>query len=314
MLNIYKQQENNSVSESKKPEVKNADYHDYQDPTGEMDSKKLQYGFWYLKHKVLLYRMSIGFVIFLNVLFWGIGFYKWGVYLYELKDQAAFESQLARANNFTLTQQKFLPKPLEVRSSNIYPGGSNKFDAVAEIVNPNSRFISSFDYSFEISGAKFPGGKLTLMPGQTALATVFGIPEEAANGVLNLQIDNSSWRRLSTRQYPNPENWQSERMNFEVSSFQYSNTNNEDGLKVNRITFNLKNSSAYGYKDPSFNVGLYYQETLVGVMPLQTADLRSMEEKNIDLRNFVNNLQVHEIKIFPLINLYDKNIYLSPEK
>lgn len=294
--------------------VSSGNFQLYTDPTGEFGNQELKYGLWYVQHKVLMYRILLGLLIGVNIGLWVFSLASWAIYLLNYDSQKAFEQSLGHVQNFSAINQNLAAKPLQVLSTSILPGGSENYDAVGEITNVDPRFLSSFDYYFILNGTSTPKRRAFLLPGESSLLAELGLPPEVGTSNATLQLENFAWHRISPHQIKNITAWQSERLNFEVSNFLFEDAYNQNGLKVNRITFDLLNNSAFGYKNPNFLVGLFSGDTLEGVMPLEEESFASMENKKVDLRNFVSNLQIDNVRIFPLINLYDSSVYLSPSE
>ena len=318
MLNIYNPNSQNEQPLRPLPKKENgpkSDYHKYEDASGDFDNKELEYSLWWIRNKVLVYRITVFALLGINVLIWSFNIGKWGVYIFGLGEDKRMEIYSTRFYNYTLSQDHFKPKQLQTGTTNAFPGGVGKYDLVTEIQNPNHNFMAIIKYRYFLgvtSTGQFEG---IVLAGDRSMLNILGLPEEqVAVGSVALQIENMGWKRISPHQVKDPPAWQEERLRFRIKDFTFQNSMATDGLKTNRIAFTLKNESAYAYKTPRFFVGLYSGDALIGVMPLQTEDFRSQEEKNIELRNFSSSLQPTEIKIFPQINLYDPAVYLSPGK
>lgn len=310
MLNDKKENNTPNPSNPIRP-----DYRKYDDTTGEFGTKELGYSLWFVKHKLALYRIVVALLIMFSATFWGVSLFKWVFYGGEMLSNKEFEGKLTEFENYGEIQKQFSPEQLIINSTNIFPGGENKFDLVSEVKNPNLRFLAKLKYYYIIGGATTTLQEMVLLPGEENFIAALGVDGSGLEGSnALLQIVDLEWERLSPHVYKNPQEWQNERLNFEVGDFSFSNQMTQSELKVNRIFFILKNSSPFSFKEPKFYIALYDNETLVGIMHLQTPDFRSLEEKKIDLRNFVANLQVQSVKVFPLINLYDQSIYLQPNK
>ena len=318
MLNIYnpnQQQENQARPLPKKANAPKADFRRYDDVGGDFDNKELVVSLWWTRHKVLLYRVLVFVLLGINVLVWGATLGKWGIYIYGIGDATSLELMVSRFSNYNNTNIHFSPAPIQSSAATLLPGGVNKYDVVAEVTNPNKNFTVTFGYRFMVGSTSTVPEEMTLLAGETNLAASLGIPEEmTTGGSVVLQMENIRWKRVDNHKIQDAVSWQNERLNFSINNSIFQNSQSADGLNVNRIAFNLKNESAYSYKQPSFLVGLYNAQTLVGVLPLQTGFFKSMEEKPIELRSFSTNLDVAEVKIFPQINVYDETVYLPPDK
>lgn len=313
MLDVYSG--NNQIPDPQKiTSTKKGNFSRYKDPTGEFTSQSLSLGLWWVGHKVLLYRLLVGGLIILSVALWVFSLISWGIFLLEIPKASQLEEQASKFINYNAVNQRFNPNPIRVISTNLFQDGVNKVDAVSEIENPNEDYYVTFDYVFLISGTTTPPARGLILSQSKTLVAALGIADIVGATGATLQIKNLRWQRISAHDIKDVRAWQRSRINFLISSTTFEASNLTPDLKTNRLAFDIKNESAYGYKRPQFLVGMYVQEVLVGVMPLQTDDFRSQEVKSIDLRNFTSNLVVQNIEVFPMIDIYDSDVYLPPER
>lgn len=320
MLNIYNANNPNTPEETKSASQKPAttptvksDFKKYQDPTGEYSSKNLSTGMWLMSHLVTMYKLIVGFLIVVNVIVWGYGLVKWGIFLVGWQADTRLENQLARFPDYRPLQKRFAPIPLQIMSSTLLPGGVNKYDAIAEVANTNENFIAKVDYHFLVDGVPTEKRSTVLLAGEARPVAELGLADVGGGATVEFVINAVKFMRISAHQVRNPIEWQANRLNFQVTSSTFTPGQNMlDAVKANAITFNLTNASSYGYIQPHFYVGLYSDDSLVGLMPLTMPELGSGETQAVDIRNFVPNLSVRDIKLFPLINLYDRSVYSVP--
>lgn len=317
MLNIYNANNHSEPpSTGHPPELyKKGVYEKYDDPSGDFTGQELKYSFWYVRHRLLIHRIVI---IFLIVLSAGTGLYslfQLGTYvLFGLGQSSAVDQSLTSFENYTLSQPRFAPQPLQVVATNVFSGGVGKYDLVADVVNPNPRFRVSFEYYFSYNDAKTVLQTTTLLPGEHRPVASLGLMGEVYPTNATLVIQNIAWQRLSNHDYLDPTAWQNERLNFLVSNFEFAPQLDGSSANAETIRFTLTNQSAYSYKVAKFYVGLYLDQNLVGVLPLTIDAFKSSASKQIDLRSFGANFEVNDVKVFPLINVYDDSVYLPPEK
>ena len=120
-------------------------------------------------------------------------------------------------------------------------------------------------------------------------------------------LENIVWRRVSLHRIVDTKAWADERLNFTTSDFSFTRAGGiPEAPNAHAVRFKLTNQSAYSYAEPSFYVALLDGETMVGVLPLKLPEIKSLETKDVDLRSFAESLNVDGVKIFPLINIYDK--------
>jgi hypothetical protein len=317
MINIYNQQNNNRENggvASTPPKTMHADISKYQDPTGEFTSSEFKWSFWFVKHKILLYKLSVGFLIVFSVIFGGYALLNLAVYFSSgLFADINLQKQLTVFPDYTLISAQYAPKPVQVEGVNILNGGSNSFDLVAQVVNPNKNFVVYFDYYFNVGDKRTAIQHSFLLPLERRPVTSFGFKDGYPSDV-NLVLENVSWKRLRAQNIKNPADYQAERLNFIVSDFVFTSEALSGGLGSNIVNFNLRNDSAYGYRDAQFVIGLMQSGALSAVMPLLLQDFKSGESRVVDLRNFVSNLPVDNVEIFPIIDIYNKDVYLAPQE
>jgi len=147
------------------------------------------------------------------------------------------------------------------------------------------------------------------MPSELRPIGILGIESEGYIGSNNFIISNVSWRRISRHDVSDIDSWLEERLQFQAEDVEFLRSGGEAKLGTHIIKLNVLNDSAYSYKSPLFQVGLYQGDALVGLMPIQFDDFYTLDLKSVDFRSFVNNLSVTEIELYPIIDLFDEEVY-----
>lgn len=279
----------------------------YEDPTKEFTAKELKWSFWYVQHKVWLYRIGLISLILLNLGFLGFSVWQWGAYVWGITDNQKLEQNLAASVNYMGIHPHFGAQQIQVLSTQVISGRTDKFDVVAELVNPNSRFLVMFDYYFVVGDKKTEVQKSFLLPGESRPVAVLGLAD--ALGSPSIVMENIKYTRIPNQQVGDVAAWQAYRLNFQVSDFVFLKSLAQTGDNADAIQFKLTNTSPYSYVNVDFYVVLLQNSQMVGIVPLHVDEIDSLETKDIDLRNFVQNLNVSDIKIFPIINIYDNGVY-----
>ncbi len=304
----------NSQSILTSAKTKPANFEKYQDPEGELTTGKLKFEFWYVRNKILLYRLAVIGLIIFSVINFAYSIITFGYFLlFGIDEDRRLYQELSRFPNYTLLHPHFAPQDIQVLGVQVLAGGVKKTDIIAEVINPNERFVVTVGYYFVINGVESKKQSITILPGQTNLATLLGL-EDIAGGVgANLIIDGVAFRRISNHQIRDVINWQNERLNFLVSDFQFIPAGNQEGYpNAHTIKFKLNNASPFGYKEADFLVGLYQEQIMVGVIPVIINNLQSLQIRDVDLRSFAPGIVANQVKLFSNINLYDSDIYLAP--
>ncbi len=319
MLNIYSQQ-NGDRSSAGTPTSDNTSklpkpsFTRYTDPTSEFTTSEFKWGFWFARNRVLLYRVAVGVLIGLSVIFWLFVLVKGAsLALYSLESGSKLDRDLSYFYDYTVFHPAYSPAPLLIAGTQILPGGVKKYDLIGEVTNPNSRFYISFDYYFVIDGTPTPAKHSFLLPGETRMVTYLGFDQSDYPSGGELVISNWQWRRISNHDIVDVATWQAERLNFKVSDFSFLRSGGPEGAAANIIKFNLSNASSYSFADTNFQVGLYQGDSLVGILSLNLPRFKSGETRAVDLRSFVVGLNVTDVKVLPLIDIYNNSVYLPPE-
>lgn len=318
MLNIYSQQNperDTTNGSAPAPKKIHADFTKYEDPSGEFGAAEFKRSMWFVKHKLQLYKLLVGFLIVWIIGFGGYAIITLADYLiFGIVTDLNLGKQLTSFPNYTNIQPKYAPAALQVQGVSVLVGGANAFDLAAQVYNPNKNFIAYFDYHFDIGDQKTPVQSGFLLAGETKPIVYFGL-KGGYPGDPNLVLENISWKRVRAQVIKDPVGYQTERLNFLTSNFSFVSQAASEGVGANIVKFDLKNDSAYGYRDANFVVGLMNGGGgLSAVMPLLLKDFKSGETRAVDLRNFVSNLPVDSIQLFPLIDIYNKDVYLAPQE
>lgn len=233
--------------------------------------------------------------------------------MYTFQSERAFERSLTAFPDYTAITTQFAAQPLKVSGTEAFQSGVQKYDLIAEVTNPNSRFIADFDYYFSLEGATTSPEHTFLLPGEYRPVASLGLDiNNGSFGTPVIHFQNIQWRRLDNKEFVSPRNFQDERLQFKVSNVMFNRAETIEGPTAHRLIFDLTNKSAYGYKAATFYVGLYLQQSLIGIMRLDQSNLKSLETRTIDLRSFAPDLNVTDVQVFPEINVYDEGVYLKP--
>ena len=316
MLNFYNQQNNNHDGDIAPPvssKPVHSDFTKYEDVSGEFTTGEFKWSMWYVKHKILLYKIVVRSLIGLSVIFFGYSIIAFGDYLiFGISSDTTLGNQLSVFPNYAPIQPKYAPAQLQVQGVNVLAGGSDSYDLVAQTTNSNKNFIVYFDYYFDMGGQKTDVQHGFLLAGESRPLVFFGV-KGGYPGAANLVLENLNWQRIKAQDIPVPAAYQNNRLNFVVSGFNFTSQASVAGLGANIVKFSLKNDSAFDYRDAQFVVGLMQNGALSAVMPLLLQDFKNGETRTVDLRNFVANLPVDNVQVYPLIDIYNKDVYLAPQ-
>ncbi len=317
MINLYNRRNNQEDEIPNKPvlsvdpssEKTKVNIPKYEDPTQEFTAKELKWSFWYVRNKALLYRLTLILLVVINFGFLAFGGWKWGVYLWGIPDSQNLERNLTDSVNYVGIHSHFGAQAVQVLNTQVFSSGENKFNVVAELVNPNKQFLVKFNYYFIVNDKKTSAQAGFLLPGETRPVAELGLAD-GVGATPTIVLENIKYERINNRMTPDPMGWQAYRLNFQVSDFVFLKSLAQEGNNADAIQFKLTNGSPYSYVAPDFYVALLQNDQMVGILPLHLDSINSLETKNIDLRSLLPGLNVSAISVYPLINVYDSGVYV----
>jgi len=295
---------------AKKP----AKFEKYVDPTGEFTNKELRLSEWYLRHKILLGKIGTGLLIAWCVVTIGYSLWGWGAYLIFgwSQDRRMILQQSRELVNYRALQPLYGAQELEVDSVQIFRSGAQKFDAVAEVKNSNERWSARLRYHFVFGSEATPVAETVLLPQTTRPVAVFGYKSASYPQGAQFIIDEIIWRRINPHTLSDVAGYQSERLQFAAETFVFRPPEAASGVAVPRVTFDLVNQSAYSYWRPAFYVDLLNGFQRAGVLFLSVEQFRAGTKRSIDLRYFGDQLTVTEIRVHPVVDIYNDTVYMLP--
>ncbi|MBT3949426.1 hypothetical protein HOF40_05065 [Candidatus Parcubacteria bacterium] len=77
------------------------------------------------------------------------------------------------------------------------------------------------------------------------------------------------------------------------------------------IEFDILNNTAYNYWEPTFYIELIKGSRTAGIIYFVSSEFKSQEERHVDLRSYIKNLEVSNIKVWPVVNVFDNSQYMS---
>ncbi|HLD34233.1 MAG TPA: hypothetical protein VJB62_00060, partial [Patescibacteria group bacterium] len=288
MLNLYNANSHEIAPLPKPPsgsgktalnKSKTFSFEKYIDPTGDLPTSKFKLGLWYVARKVLLYKILVGGLAGLSAIFWLYSLWQWGSYLiFGLSADRQLAEDMSISQNYTLLNKNFEAQHLQVAGTRVLISGVDKYDIVSEVANPNPRFLVEFDYYYSLGGeARTSVQRALLLPGESRPVAFLGYADGQPNSDASLVLENVAWQRIDAHQVPDVEAWKADRLNLVVKDFSFTGYRDLSGANAHVVNFKLMNDSIYGYDEPRLQVGLYQNESLVGILPLQLAKLRSAE-------------------------------------
>lgn len=285
----------------------------YEDVTGEFTSSELKWGEWYVRHKILLRKIVIGVLLTWCTITvsYGLGYFVYYFSYGYFQDEQMMNQQLLELGNYKNVQYLIKAKDLQVGNVGVYNSITENYDFLAGVKNPNERWLAIVTYKFTFSGGETGLAWTILLPGSQRPIAYFGFKSSRYPTNPSLVIEDIKWKKISPHAVPGVKEFTDERINFPVENFEFTQASESAAIPNNIIQFDVYNNTAYNYWEPSFYIELINGNRTVGVVYLVIDQFKSGEVKHIDTRSFVDNLEIDNVKVWPVINVFDENEFMS---
>ncbi len=280
----------------------------YVDPTGEFTNRELQFGSWYVRHRLLLGKIGLGVLIVWCVVTMGFSLWKGVEYLAfgYFDDQDLQAQQVAGFQNYTAIQDRFRAKALQFQSAEVFQGSKDRYDFVAVATNPNENFLATVRFKYTYTGGETAPFEQTILPGQEQFLLALGQELTFSPRSVSLVVEDIGFVRADPHVYKNPVGYTTDRLNF--SLFSVSSTPATQDIPT-RVEFTVENKTAYDFWEPTMVVEMLENGIRQGVYRVRFEQFRSGEMRRAEVRPlFVNS--VDSIRLFPDINVFDQTVFM----
>jgi hypothetical protein len=268
--------------------------------TGFSDSE-LQTSYWLASNRLLLYRVAIGGLVVLALVFWGYSI--WQVisiaraYPYE---QQQLRSLLTSQNGLLQTLESRKPAPISFGSSQLISSGAVT-DTLTTISNTNSDWAARFKYSWSQAGQPLVARDGFILPGETKYLMGLALPAGS-----QLQVDNITWQRV-----PNFSPIRDARLRFRLV---------EQGLiqgalatDPSVISFSVANDSAYSYWEAGIQVLIYSGPNVIGIEYIAVDQFKAGTTRTFQIPTTRRLSQNPSLQIVPDVDILDEDNFMSPD-
>ncbi|MBT4120481.1 MAG: hypothetical protein HOA57_03845 [Candidatus Magasanikbacteria bacterium] len=286
----------------------------YEDVTGEFTSSELKWGEWYVRHKILLRKIVIGVLLAWSTitLGYGLGYFTYYFSYGYFQDQNMATQQLLELSNLKNTRELFQAEDLQIGSVEVYNSVSEElYDFVARASNPNDRWIAIVSYKFSFSGGETDLAQTVLLPGAQRPLVHFGFDVGGYPANPTLVIEDVKWKSVSAHAIKDVSGFIADRSDFLVENFEFTRASRSQGVLNHMIEFDILNNTAYNYWEPTFYIELIKGSRTAGIIYFVSSEFKSQEERHVDLRSYIKNLEVSNIKVWPVVNVFDNSQYMS---
>jgi hypothetical protein len=312
--NEQEQQEQEKEQEKKEEEI---DIKRFKDVSG-LTLRKLNFGLWYVKHKLLLRRIFIGFLIVVSAVFWAYSIYGFAYYITRgVTEDELLVRGLVRSgqinHNAILSMS---PKNLKFGRTRVFKSFGEKYDFLIRAENPNKRHGAEFEYFFIVGDKETTPKEGFILPGETKY--FLSLSNEFSARPINARFKtrNFRWKRIDRHEIPDWDSYKNDRLSIEISGINFIPSNLSglsEKIDLNQLEFTAVNGSAYNYWNVSYIILFFGGNNIVAVNQFDMEEFMSGEERQVSMRWPGAVGRVSKVEIIPEVNIMRDDVYIEIE-
>ena len=266
---------------------------------------------WWIEHRDGLRRAGIVAFIVVDALF--VAFAGWAfvdAYLVSYADEKRAVLELASYGQSDLHAYAVAraAKDLKIVTPTATVSSEGKYDLYATIANPNDDWWAEFTYAFTSSAGDTEPASGFVLPGEEKPVVAYAVEASATPRSASLVISDVVWHRVDHHVTGDLERWMTDRLNFVVENAAFERVD-LDGETLGRVTFAVKNDSAYSYYEPAFTATLLRGSSVVGVTGTTLSELDAGEEQEVVINWFGTIPSVNKVEVSVSVNPFDISSY-----
>lgn len=272
-----------------------------------LTKKQFEFAYWFSIHKKKIKSSIIIGLIILNISLISILVFKAIFYLKDQKNYHIMIDSLSKdLIDYASLKEKNKSQNLAILLTSSVKSEKQRYDAISQIENSNSKWAAQYDYQFILDGKEGKTKTNFILPNEKKFLLDFNFESLAKNPIVELRIKNVQWKRIKNlSKLPKTQ--------FEIKDVKYSPIGSQIAsdkkIGINQVNFEVTNNSSYGFWETFFKVILYQKEKIVGINIITVKQFLSQEVKNLST-SWINFLPlVTEVFIEPEVDILDsKNL------
>jgi hypothetical protein len=285
---------------------------------GQLTEKSLSWGYWWVTHKIQVrqwFAIGLGIFGFVTLGYGLFGFADW-YFGSGVKERLVLGQMTRQLIPYSAYNEARAPQPLEQLDSYALAAGVGKYDLLASVKNPNSRWMVRFTYHFEDGATKTESRPGFILPGDTTYLEQLGYKSEGALSRAMLVMDNPAWQRVDPHlTQPNYETWSAARLSLLIKDPAFVRPAAGDLLGTSRATFTVQNETAFSYYKVGLLVTLWGDGgLLLGTNRITISDVRSGESRPVEAVWYGDVAGVKSVEVKPVIDIFDTKNYIPVGK
>jgi hypothetical protein len=278
----------------------------------DLSEKQLNWGYWFVTHKLMLRRILSAFLIIFSVATLGFSGYRLTLDILDTKNRIdqlvdLYSQHLNPA--VTLAQA---PKGLSLSNAQVIVT-QGKYDLIGTVTNTNQYFAAHFTYRF--TGGSFASEPIEgfILPGEQKFIAQLGVTSASRPSNATLEIVSTTWQRIDRHKYPDWKSFTEEHLNLPITEISYLPSIElvKDKAAIGKTSFTITNNTGYGYYGIRALVVMYRGPAIVAVNSMGFDTLRPNESRSGEVTWYEDYGAVTSIKVFPEIDILNSASYIK---
>ena len=289
---------------------KNNNLSDYKSRIG-LTEKRMNFGLWFVSNRKRLLVVLIAILSLVAFVSWSNTIYNFARYYFV----GTFEDEIIvrEGADTTVTRSQYVnPVDLKIGDVKVIKN-DHTVDFIAQVDNVNKEHWAHFSYSFQVGGFESDVKNGFVLPGESKYLIILS-QESNSTRLPKLNLSNLSWTRVSKHEYPDWDQFVSDRMNIDVvnSGFLPAKSSGlSEKINLGLLSFDVENNSPFNYWDVGLSILLYARGQLVAVNAFALNEFESGESRSVKISMPGAISGVSKIEIIPEIDLTRDDIYMK---
>ncbi len=275
-------------------------------------TRQYKFQMWWIGHRERLKKVGYGIFIAFDALL--LIFALWAfidgfLVSYDQEQAAVARLVLSGQEDLRSYSAATAAMPLEIGTVTVLTLEGGRYDLASTVQNSNADWYATFSYAFRFGGEAVASGESFVLPGTEKPLVALAVASEVSLSGTELELGEVRWRRVDRHQTGPYESWAQARLNLEITDVQYATDVKLDNQTIGRVTFTVKNKTAFSYYDPTFLILLKRGESVVGVSATTLNALDSGETREVVVNWFGALPAASRVEVLPDINIFDLAVY-----
>jgi len=258
--------------------------------------------YFFVANQIVFKRLGVVLLILVNIAIWWIAGTGLVTYLASIKDYNEMLDRLVEHQiDWQVYRLQNQQEDLRTISVQAVRAGSNKYDLVASVYNPNSKWhAAEVTYAFVVDDYVLDWQTDFVLPGKEKYLFDFNYFSNSFPENVSLKIGSIKWQRVNDPTCLNV-----------LDSLKIENAVLSSVSGVQEVNFIVKNNGAYSFWQMGWQIVLYQGNIPIGANYVISSNLRAGEEREVSA-TWTENLGFSaRVDVLPDVNVFDETNYIT---